>query len=88
MGKDEEVGADLLPLADDGEVPGGVPGPLQGGHHGCSSGGGGGGAGHPDICNNRQLVEGGVLANSDKQIQSGFLLTLTRISSNFDSDFF
>ena len=78
MGEDEEVGADLLPLADDGEVPGGVPGPLQGGH----------GAGHPDICNNRQLVEGGVLANSDKQIQSGFLLTLTRISSNFDSDFF
>ena len=83
MGEDEVVGADLLPLASDGEVPGGVPGPLQGGHHG-----GGGGAGHPDICNNRQLVEGGVLANSDKQIQSGFLLTLTWLSFNFDSDFF
>ena len=66
VGEDEEVGADLLPLAGDSEVPVGAPGPLEGGHHGCSSGGGGGGAGHPDICNNRQLVEGGVLAHLDK----------------------
>ena len=49
MGEDEVVGPDLLPLAGEGEVAGGAPGPLQGGHDSFSTGGGGGGAVHSDI---------------------------------------